>query len=217
MMRGPWLAALALLVVGCSGDVPGTSDSPTGSASSRPPANGGAAASATTPDAEPPPEHVGDPMPTPPDDPMPDPPWAVAPLAADAVPAVYRREWARADNRASCAPLALSGAEAEPGISVRRATFSGGWAVAYDAPGQRSAFGIAGAGVSLSDGGDTYEFEHAIDWSDGSRVSYGLEGGTGPGYAAYLRVAGQDCLYNLWSKRGQAHMEALVASLRRIE
>lgn len=215
MIRGSPLVALMLLACGCSPGTPAPADA--GGASVPAPTDGGAAPSAATPAGQPPPEHTGDPMPTPPDDPMPDPPWAVAPLAADAVPAVYRREWARADNRASCAPLALSGAEAEPGISVRRATFSGGWAVAYDAPGQRSAFGIAGAGVSLSDGGDTYEFEHAIDWSDGSRVSYGLEGGTGPGYAAYLRVAGQDCLYNLWSKRGQAHMEALVASLRRIE
>jgi hypothetical protein len=208
---------LALLAGGCSAGSPDAAPNATPAASVPASATNDATPPAPTPDGVPPPEHVGDPMPTPPDEQMPAPPWTVAPLPADAVPDVYRREWARADNRATCAPLVLSGADAEPGISVRRATFSGGWAVAYDAPGQRSAFGIAGAGVSLSEGGDTYEFGNAIDWSDGSRVSYGLEGGSGPSHAAYLRVAGQDCLYNLWSKRGQAHLEGLFASLRHIE
>jgi hypothetical protein len=213
------LLALVALTSACSAGAPDPSpDAPT----TTPPVvadarDSGLPDSDGAPGLQPPPEHVGDPMPTLPKGAVPAPPWAVAPLAADAVPDVYRREWERADNRARCAPLVLSGADAEPGITVRRATFSGGWAVAYDAPGQRSAFGIAGAGVSLSDGGDTYEFENSIDWSDGSRVSYGLEGGTGPGHAAYLRVAGQDCLYNLWSKRGQAHLEGLFASLRRLE
>jgi hypothetical protein len=216
MNRGLPLLVLALVAGGCSPATETPAHANT-SASAPAPANEDATPSARTPGDAPPPEHVGDPAPTPPDETLSAPPWAVAPLSADAVPAVYRREWERADNRASCALLVLSGAEAESGITVRRANFSGGWAVAYDAPGQRSAFGIAGAGVSLADGGDTYEFENAIDWSDGSRISYGLEGGTGPGHAAYLRVAGQDCLYNLWSKRGRAHLEGLIASLRRIE
>jgi len=45
-------------------------------------------------------------------------------------------------------------------------------------------------------------------------VGYGREGGTGPNWLAYVRIPGQDCLYNVWSRRGQAHLEELLAELR---
>lgn len=145
------------------------------------------------------------------------PPWSARPLAAKAAPAVYLAEWKKAKNRDHCAPLVVLGAEKEAGIKLRRADFSGGWAVAYDLPGSRSDFGIAGTGSDANDDGKRYRFPHSIAWSDGSQASYGLEGGTGPGYLAYLTVDGQRCLYNVWSKRGQAHLEQLLSQLRRVD
>jgi hypothetical protein len=145
----------------------------------------------------------------------------VSPVDAANVPAIYLTEWKKADNAAGCAPLLLFGAEKEKGIKLRAATFHGGWAVAYDVPGQRSAFGIAGTGVEANDG--HYRFPNSIEWGDGSYVSYGREGGgaenaNGTGkYLAYLKVAGQTCLYNIWSERGKRHLEALINSLRIID
>lgn len=99
--------------------------------------------------------------------------------------------------------------EAEP----RVAHFAGGWGVAYDLPELRSAFGVAGAGVDP--GPDTYdEWPHQREWSDGSRAGYGPEGGQGPNQLAYLRVRGQSCLYNVWSRLGRTHLEALLDDLR---
>jgi hypothetical protein len=144
------------------------------------------------------------------------PPWRkFVPLDRAEVPVVYLAEWKKAANSAVCAPLILSGAENEKGIKTRAATFAGGWSVAYDAPGKRSAFGMAGSGNTV-DGG-RYRFENNVEWSDGSSVSYGLEGGVGPNYLAYLAVAGQSCLYNIWSSRGKEHLESLIDSLRTVK
>lgn len=139
-------------------------------------------------------------------------PWSAPALAASAVPAVYLEEWRAAENRESCvliAPEGMARDEATP----RRATFSGGWAVAYDLPDVRSAYGVAGSGATVH--GDVYDdWPHRIEWSDGSWAGYGPEGGTGPNQLAYLRMQGQDCLYNVWSRLGTTHLESLLASLR---
>ena len=160
-------------------------------------------------------EHVaGDPMATPPElDPA---PWSAPALAADAVPAHYLAQWRKADNRATCAPLAPVDTADRPDAKPRPANFSGGWAVAYDEPGLRSAFGVAGAGVAATGAGDS-PFPDSITWADGSIASYGLEGGTGPGYLAYLEVDGQGCLYNVWSNLGEAHLLHLLSSLRKVD
>ncbi len=50
--------------------------------------------------------------------------------------------------------------------------------------------------------------------ADGSSAGYGPEGGTGPSDLAYLRIQGQECLYNVWSRLGRAHLEHLLESLR---
>ena len=96
----------------------------------------------------------------------------------------------------------------------RSATFSGGWAVAYDLPGERSAFGIAGTGSDAwaDNVYDAWPEKRVLE--DGSRVGYGPEGGTGPNWLAYLRIPGQQCLYNVWSRRGKAHLEELLGQLR---
>lgn len=144
------------------------------------------------------------------------PPWRGAPLARADVPVVYLREWLRAENHDHCAllaPRSLGGVET---ATPRSATFAGGWAVAYDTPEVRSAFGIAGTGAEPR--GTMYsKWPFARDWDDGSTVGYGPEGGTGPNQLAYLRIAGQDCLYNVWSRLGQKHLEALIAELRFVE
>jgi|GEM_PF-850286 len=140
-------------------------------------------------------------------------PWSAAPLEPATVPAVYLEQWRTAENRDRCAPLApVDGRDGEP----RAATFAGGWAVAYDRPGLRSAFGIAGTGAAAD--GDLYDdWPHTMRWSDGSYAGYGPEGGTGPNQLAYLVIPGQSCLYNVWSRVGIEHLEALLRDLRFVD
>ena len=113
----------------------------------------------------------------------------------------------------------------------RRANFSGGWAVAYDKPGLRgkdaggypcescgrSAFGIAGAGVLKGDGEGRYRWENSQEYADGSFASWGLEGGSGPGWLAYVEIEGQECLYNVWSNVSQQHLQLLIHNIRFID
>ncbi len=141
-------------------------------------------------------------------------PWNSAVLNQADIPPVFLAQWRKAENSATCAPFAFLKTAA--GAQPRAATFSGGWAVAYDMPTQRSAFGIAGTGSSPADA--TYTgWTHHIEWADGSRADYGLEGGTGPNQLAYLRIAGQGCLYNVWSRISREHLEELLGAIRRIE
>ena len=140
-------------------------------------------------------------------------PWSNAPLTN--APEVYRTEWRRAENRQTCALLAFADLGEGAGATPRRANFSGGWSVAYDTSGIRSAFGIAGSGGLASDA--SYEWPNRIRWSDGSEATYGPEGGTGPNELAYLRVTGEGCLYNVWSRLGRDHLEFLLGQLRRVE
>ncbi|MEW5927608.1 MAG: hypothetical protein AB1941_08990 [Gemmatimonadota bacterium] len=174
-----------------------------------------AAALPEPPDPVPPPVETPPPVaPVPPAaPPAPPAPWSAAPLPASGVPAVYAAEWSKAANRATCAPLAPVSTDPYAAARPRAATFSGGWAVAYDLPDRRSAFGVAGAGVSAE--GPSYAgWPHRIRWADGSTAEYGPEGGTGPNQLAYLRVAGQGCLYNVWSALGREHLEQLLGRLR---
>ena len=143
-------------------------------------------------------------------------PWSDATLAPSTVPAVYVNAWRAAANRQHCALLAPAhlssdvAGEARP----RSATFSGGWGVAYDLPSERSVFGVAGTGASAWSGDVYDQWPERRVFADGSRVGYGPEGGTGPNWLAYVRIPGQDCLYNVWSRRGQAHLEQLLGELR---
>ncbi|HEX6588745.1 MAG TPA: hypothetical protein VF039_06960 [Longimicrobiales bacterium] len=137
-------------------------------------------------------------------------PWSAAPLDAATLPDVYMTAWSAAPDREKCELLAP--ARVEPSAIARRATFSGGWGVAYDLPELRSAFGVAGTGPLTPDVYD--DWPHHIEWSDGSRAGYGPEGGQGPNQLAYLTIAGRDCLYNVWSRLGVAHLEGLLDELR---
>lgn len=159
------------------------------------------------------------------------PPWtAQDAMARGAVPPVLLEEWARADNRSTCAPLAFDPAVIPGAATPRRASFSGGWAVAWDQPGQpgrdasgaacascgRGVFGIAGTGSAVSD--DLLgQWEHQRRWPDGSWAGWGPEGRQGPRWLAYVKVEGQQCLYNVWSSVSRAHLEELLGALRSVE
>lgn len=132
-------------------------------------------------------------------------------MPADAVPAIFPAQWRAAENRAGCALLAPASLGAE-GARARAAQFGGGWGVAYDLPGQRSAFGVAGSGATAAE--PTYTWPFTRRWRDGSSAGYGPEGGTGPNQLAYLRIPGQTCLYNVWSRLGVRPLEHLLAQLR---
>ncbi|HYH06405.1 MAG TPA: hypothetical protein VEK11_05015 [Thermoanaerobaculia bacterium] len=142
------------------------------------------------------------------------PPWRNDAIARDTVPDVYMTQWEKAENRAACALVAPRsvGAQGEA-ATPRAATFSGGWAVAYDLPNLRSAFGVAGAGVRA--GEPSYsKWPYVQEWGDGSKAEYGPEGGEGPNQLAYVRIHGQDCLYNVWSRLGKDHLELLLREMR---
>lgn len=149
-------------------------------------------------------------------------------------------EWRKAENRTACAPLALA-SDAGGAGKPRRANFSGGWAVAFDQPDLRSAYGIAGPGLIPDDRRLHEENVAALEkqWPyarrfgpgenlpNGSFAGYGIEGaqgyspsnpdGRGQQSLAYLRIPGQLCQYNVWSKLGRAHLEALLENLRIVQ
>ena len=142
-------------------------------------------------------------------------PWAARHLSTAEVPRAYVDAWNAAQNKSTCALVAFANTGLISNATPRTATFSGGWAVAYDRSDQRSAFGVAGTGSSATD--QTYEFPNNRAWPDGSSVSYGPEGGTGPNQLAYLRINGQGCLYNVWSRLGRSHLEQLLSSIRFVD
>ena len=154
--------------------------------------------------------------PDPPPPSLPLAPWEAPPLSSADVPAVYVDQWRQAENRDSCAILAPRSLGQRQGATPRAATFSGGWAVAYDLPDVRSAFGVAGAGVRAADPSYS-DWPYRQQWRDGSTVGYGPEGGTGPNQLAYLRIPGQGCLYNIWSRLAREHLELLIRELRWVE
>jgi hypothetical protein len=175
-----------------------------------------AACGSSTPDEEP----SGDTSPAPPPPPsaptLAPAPWSAPRLPRSGVPSVYVTEWEKAENRSTCALIAPEALGDGTGATPRRANFSGGWAVAYDQPGLRSAFGVAGAGTTP----DSTTFDgwpHKVKWADSSGAGYGPEGGSGPNQLAFLRIAGQQCLYNIWSRIGIPHLEYLLSQLRYVE
>lgn len=145
-------------------------------------------------------------------------------------------EWAKAENRKSCAPLALA-APGTPEGTPRAANFSGGWAVAFDLPGLRSAYGFAGVGLLPADRASPSLHRRHLkkQWpyfrelgrlSRPSFAGYGVEGaeayplantdGIGLHSLAYMRVSGQRCTYNVWSRISRAHLEWMLDNLRLI-
>lgn len=164
-------------------------------------------------------------------------PAAAAPPAATIGDDVALAVWARAQNRGQCAPLALA-SNGGVAASPRMADFSSGWGVAFDTPRTRSAYGFAGTGLLPQDGKLSDAAKRAAlikQWPytrdvgrtgklpRGSFAGYGLEGagryaranpqGRGQKSLAYLRIPGQPCMYNVWSKVSRAHLEKLLDNL----
>ncbi len=130
------------------------------------------------------------------------------------LPAIYGKVWKKAENRQRCPLLGWpASSDLMKGVKPRSAYFGGGWAVAYDRKGHRSEFGIAGTGVT---GPVTYRWPETLRWADGSQADFGLEAGVGPKWLAYVRVAGSDCLYNVWSARGREHLLTLLSNLHTV-
>lgn len=145
-------------------------------------------------------------------------------------------EWERAENRAACAPLAFASTAQARG-APRAAAFGGGWGVAFDLPNLRSAYGIAGPGLVAADRaspgeqrkrlGEQWPYFRELDaLPQPAFAGYGIEGaeayssdnpaGRGLNSLAYVRVGGQQCTYNVWSRLGRAHLEHLLDSLRTV-
>ncbi len=218
MIRPPilLLAASALaLLGGCGQPAPDASAVPSRNAE---------VAGTTAPSATP------DPIPAKPAAPAAKPP--AAPLLGQSI---VLAEWRKAANRATCAPLALQ-SDVKTDGKPRPATFSGGWAVAFDQPDRRSAYGFAGVGALPEDRQDfavhvdrlARQWPYVRRWDAGQNLpagsiaGYGLEGakdyppgssGFGQQSVAYLRIPGQQCLYNVWSKLSRDHLELLLDQL----
>ena len=143
-------------------------------------------------------------------------PWDRSRLALADVSPVLVEEWRLAENQLWCSGLFPDGFDTGVAV-VRRADFAGGWALAWDLPQQRSAFGIAGTGSPAWEG---------IGTRMPMTVSYGEQvvgyGGEGFDDAAQQRLAefaipGQLCGYQVWSRLGDEHLLELVDSLRLVE
>jgi hypothetical protein len=164
------------------------------------------------------------------------PPWSFESLGIEEVPAVLAEQWDQATKRDTCSALYPG----DPGVigpeaTVRSANFGEeAWAIAWDLPSGpgraatgeycadcgRGAYGIAGTGV-IAIGNETEIWPNRLQWSDGSKAGYGLEGHADPDSGApqlmYLLVRLEGCLYNVWSFLGTDHLLEMVGSLRRVE
>ncbi len=212
------LAAPAFALAACGSQPAADAPDPAASVAAASPAPSGP--------ASPPPHRApGDPPPAP------EPP-APEPLAEELV----RAEWAKSDDPESCGPLAFTTDGGAP-ATARRAEFSGGWGVAFDTPQVRSAYGLAGPGVIDGDaappaaqaarlGRQWPHFTTLAGLPAPAFAGYGVEGaqdfpadnpdGRGLNALAYVRVGGERCTYNVWSRLGRAHLEVLLDSLRRL-
>ena len=157
--------------------------------------------------------------------------------------AIARAEWAKAANRAGCAPLALASDGGGTAVDAipRRANFSGGWGVAFDTPDLRSAFGFAGPGLLPADRADfavqvdalARQWPYLRRWDSGENLPAGSVAGYGvlgakpypatnqAGHRlhslAYLRIPGQACQYNVWSRISRVHLETILGLLHVVE
>lgn len=159
---------------------------------------------------------------------LPPAPWSGAPISTREAPRAVVRAWQAADNRSTCAPIAPRSFGAADNARGRESRVAGGWVVEFDRPGLpgvdragnecdtcgRSVFGIAGTSMAPE---EVFDAE-APTYEDGSQLVVEVSDGDGESVAsATFTVAGQGCVYEVWSFLGPDHLSELVASLRLVE
>lgn len=163
---------------------------------------------------------------------LPTAPWSAPAMSAREAPRQILSAWENADNRDQCAPLATRTLGAAAGARARTSELSGGWLVEFDRPGLpgidrqgrecdtcgRSVFGIAGTSVApdalLAEDSETL----TPTYSDGSHAEVEVVDADGESVASVtFTVAGQSCVYEVWSLLGPDHLAELVAGLRFVE
>ena len=155
-------------------------------------------------------------------------PWSGPPMTAGEAPRALMNAWRGADNRSSCAPIAPRAMGAADGARARSSRVAGGWAVEFDRAGLpgvdrdgnecdtcgRSVFGIAGTSMAPE------ELIESMSpaYSDGSHTLVEISDGDGESVASVtFTVAGQGCVYEVWSFLGPDHLSELVNGLRFVE
>lgn len=141
-------------------------------------------------------------------------------------------QWEAADNNTICSALYPAGA-IDPTASIRKASFTGGWGIAWDLPSGpgrqswgdyctncgRGAFGIAGTALR-TEGDEPSVFPHLLSWDDGSIAGYATEQLVAPETGApllmFLLINGEGCVYNVWSFLGEEHLLQLTSQLRKV-
>lgn len=144
--------------------------------------------------------------------------WTQSTINSNQTDAIYRQEWLKAESKNLCPILALpkNSLAHLSGHTARRANFSSGWGVAYDLPKLRSAYGVANAGTTSPNELFT-DWDYNVVYRDGSRVSYGREGGNPTGnWLAYIVIPRNNCFYNVWSVQSKAHLEQMIVDLRMV-
>lgn len=161
-----------------------------------------------------------------------DAPWTSDAVDTEAVPNEMLAAFRDAENREWCALIAPNHVD---GARARRSSFDGGWAVEFDKRGLpgvtqsgracercgRGAFGIAGTAMMVDDEDPTEAEETVL--RDGSRVRIEVsedengEPSDAHGVVATIKVPGQDCVYQVWSYGGDAHLQEILRELRFVE
>ena len=156
-------------------------------------------------------------------------PWSAEHLAQPAAPRALLQAWRRAENQEWCAPLMPTTLGAGAGARARSGAYAGGWSLEFDHRGSagitargdtcetcgRGAFGIAGTAMSTDEAQDLVGATATV-LADGGRIDV-QAGSEDPAAVATIVVPGQQCVYQVWSFLGRAHLDELVSSLRLVD
>lgn len=161
--------------------------------------------------------------------PAPTAPWSAEHLAQPAAPRQLLQAWHRAENHGWCAPLAPTTLGAGEGARARSGSYASGWSLEFDHRGSagmtargelcetcgRGSFGVAGTAMSVEEAQDLIGATATV-MADGGRIDV-QESSDDSSVVATIIVPGQDCVYQVWSFLGRAHLDALVSSLRIVD
>lgn len=128
---------------------------------------------------------------------LPPAPWSGAPVVAGEIPAQVHALWTARDE--SCAPLGFEG------VDVATATASaldGGWSLEFEGS---DGYGLAGIALEPEAASPSFD--------DGSVVIRESDEGVA---SATIQVGREGCVYQVWSFRGEEHLDELIGGLRRV-